>query len=218
VDREKEMKDLETSGRTVDEAVERALGELGLTRDDVDIEVVDPGARGLLGLGAHDARVRVRPRVMPSIAAHQLAEDLLEAMGFRATVRVRDQEGAVGVEVSGQNLAALIGRHGTTLEAMGVLLEAMVAKRTGHRPRIVVDVAGYRERRRTALEGIAKRAADRAIREGREIALDPMASYERRLIHTLLAEHPQVVTFSRGEGSERHIVIAPKDQAINQSE
>ncbi|MGH2424827.1 MAG: Jag N-terminal domain-containing protein, partial [bacterium] len=83
------MKDLETSGRTVDEAVERALGELGLTRDDVDIEVVDPGARGLLGLGAHDARVRVRPRVMPSIAAHQLAEDLLEAMGFRATVRVR---------------------------------------------------------------------------------------------------------------------------------
>ena len=177
------MKDLETSGRTVDDAVERALGELGLTRDDVDIEVVDPGARGLLGLGGRDARVRVRPRVMPSIAAHQLAEDLLEAMGFRATVRVREQEGAVGVEVSGQNLAALIGRHGATLDAMGVLLEAMVAKR----------------------------AADRAAREGREIPLDPMASYERRIIHTLLAEDPQVVTFSRGEGSERHIVVAPRD-------
>jgi len=75
----------------------------------------------------------------------------------------------------------------------------------------MVDVAGYRERRRTTLEGIAKRAADRAAREGREIPLDPMASYERRIIHTLLAEDPQVVTFSRGEGSERHIVVAPRD-------
>lgn len=204
---------IEIAGRTVEDAVERALDELGLTREDVEIEVLDSGARGVLGLGSRDARVRVRPRVTPAVVTHRLTEQLMQAMGMPATVRVREQNGGVAVEIAGGDLAALIGHHGNTLEAIGVLLEAMVARRTGSHARIVVDVAGYRERRRLALEGIAKRAADRVVREGREVALDPMEPHERRIIHTVLAGHPRVITFSRGEGTSRGVVIAPRSPA-----
>lgn len=201
---------IETSGRTVEDAVERALSDLGLTREDVEIEVLDAGARGVLGLGGRDARVRVRPRVTPAVVTHRLTEDLLRAMGFPATVRVREQNGGVAVEIVGRDLAALIGHHGNTLDAIGVLLEAMVARRTGSHTRVVADVAGYRERRQIALGGIAQRAADRVAAEGREVALDPMASHERRIVHTVLAGHPRVITFSRGEGASRQVVVAPK--------
>lgn len=204
------MKEFDASGKTVDDAVERALDELGLTREDVEIEVLDSGARGVLGLGGRDARVRVRPRVTPAVVTHRLTEQLMQAMGMPATVRVREQNGGVAVEIAGGDLAALIGHHGSTLEAIGVLLEAMVARRTGSHARIVVDVAGYRERRRLALEGIANRTADRVVREGHEVALDPMASHERRIVHTVLAGHPRVITFSRGEGASRGVVIAPR--------
>lgn len=204
------MKEFDASGKTVDDAIERALSELGLARDDVEIEVLDPGSRGVLGFGGRDARVRVRPRVTPAIVTHQLTEQLLQAMGFPATVHVREQNGGVAVEIVGQDTGALIGRHGMTIEAIGVLLEAMVANRTGRHARIVVDVAGYRERRHLALEGIAKRAADQAVRAGREVMLEPMASHERRIIHTALAGHPRVITFSRGEGVSRRVVVAPK--------
>ncbi len=201
---------IEIAGRTVEDAVERALDQLGLTHEDVEIEVLDSGARGVLGLGSRDARVRVRPRVTPAVVTHRLTEQLMQAMGVPATVRVREQNGGVAVEIAGGDLAALIGHHGNTLEAIGVLLEAMVARRTGSHARIVVDVAGYRERRRLALEGIAKRAADRVVREDREVALDPMEPHERRIIHTVLAGHPRVITFSRGEGISRGVVIAPR--------
>jgi len=202
------MKHAEGAGRNVEEATERALMQLGASHEDVDIEVLDPGTRGMLGLGARDARVRVTLREGAAAAAHRLAERLLQVMGFATTVRAREAGDTVTIEVHGQDLGALIGRRGGTLEAVELLLGAMVAKETGLRSRIILDVEGYWERRSAYLEKLARQTADRVQRGGREIVLAPMPSRERRVIHSLLAEHPTVMTFSQGEGLERRVVVA----------
>ena len=204
------MKHAEGSGRTVEEATERALMHMGASHEDVDVEVLDAGTRGILGLGARDARVRVTLREGAAAAAHRLADRLLQVMGFATTVRAREAGDTVTVEVHGQDLGALIGRRGGTLEAVELLLGAMVAKETGLRSRIIVDVEGYWERRRAYLEKLARQTAERVQRDGRQVLLVPMPARERRVIHSLLTDHPAVMTFSQGEGPERRVVVAPR--------
>lgn len=204
------MRRVEESGKTVDEAVERALNTLGASREDVTVEVLDPGARGMLGLGAREAHVRVTLVESPAAVAHHLAERMLRLMAFAASVYAREQDGIVSLEIRGQDLGALIGHRGSTLESLELLLGLMVARGTGTRTRIVVDVEGYRDRRRLSLEEMARRVADRVQRERREIPMAPMDPRDRRIVHTTLADHPQVMTFSRGEGEVRHVVIAPR--------
>jgi len=204
------MKHAEGSGRTVEEATERALMQMGASPEDVDVAVLDAGTRGVLGLGARDARVRVTLREGAAAAAHRLAERLLQGMGFATTVRAREAGDTVTVEVHGQDLGALIGRRGGTLEAVELLLGAMVAKETGLRSRIIVDVEGYWERRSAYLEKLARQTAERVQRDGRQVLLVPMPARERRVIHSLLTDHPAVMTFSQGEGQERRVVVAPR--------
>lgn len=204
------MRWVEASGRSVDEAVERALTGLGVVREDVEIEVVDAGARGMLGLGAREARVRVALKEGPAAAAHQLSVRLLRTMGFAAAVHVHERDGVIAIEIRGHDLGPLIGRRGSTLEEVEFLVGLMVTRQTRTRARIVVDVEGYRERRRLSLEELARRTAEHVRRAGREVMLEPMEAKERRVIHTALADHPHVRTYSRGEGVARRVVIAPK--------
>lgn len=204
------MRQVETSGRTVEEAVDRALTELGAEADDVAIEVLDAGTRGMLGLGAREARVRATLKEGAAAVAHHMAERLVRAMGFAATVRAREAADAVTVEIRGQDLGALIGRHGTTLESIELLLGLMVAKASGLRSRVIVDVEGYWERRREWLEKMAQQTADHVQRDGRPIMMAPMPARERRVVHTVLADHPAVVTASSGEGPDRRITVSPR--------
>jgi spoIIIJ-associated protein len=204
------MRQVEGAGRTVEEATERALMQLGASHEDVDVEVLDAGTRGMLGIGAREARVRVTLREGAAATAHRLADRLLQGMGFVTTVRARESGDTVTVEVRGQDLGALIGHRGGTLESVELLLGAMVAKETGLRSRIILDVEGYWERRHAYLEKLARQTAERVGREGRQVVLAPMPSRERRVIHSLLAEHPAVTTFSQGEGTDRRVVVAPR--------
>lgn len=212
------MKHAEGAGRTVEEATERALMQLGASHEDVDVVVLDAGTRGMLGLGAREARVRVTLREGAAATAHRLAERVLQLMGFATTVRARESADTVTVEVHGQDLGALIGRRGGTLESVELLLGAMVAKETGLRSRIILDVEGYWERRHAYLEKLARQTAERVHREDRHIVLAPMPARERRVIHSLLADHPSVMTYSQGEGVERRVVIAPRKAATDQPE
>ena len=212
------MKHAEGTGRTVEEATERALMQLGASHEDVDVEVLDAGTRGMLGLGARDARVRVTLREGAAAAAHRLADRLLQVMGFATTVRARESADTVTVEVHGQDLGALIGRRGGTLEAVELLLGAMVTKETGLRSRIILDVEGYWERRSSYLEKLARQTAERVQRDGRQIHLVPMPARERRVIHSLLADHPAVMTFSQGEDPERRVVVAPRTSETHPTE
>jgi len=204
------VKQAEASGRSVEEAIDRALTELGATPDDVQVEVLDAGTRGMLGIGAREARVRVTLKEGAAAVAHRLAAQLLRAMGFAASVRARESDDTVNLEIRGQDLGALIGRRGSTLESLEVLLGLMVAKESGIRSRVIVDVEGYWERRREWLERLAHQTAEHVQRERKPIMLQPMPARERRIVHTVLADHPTVITHSSGEGAERRITVAPR--------
>ncbi len=204
------MTGVEETGRTVEDALERALAALGVSRDDVLVEILEAGSRGILGLGARDARVRVILKEGPATLARVLAERLFLAMGHTVTIAVVERDGVIYLDVRGHHLGPLIGRGGATLDALEVLLGLMTAKRSGEKVKVHVDVEGYRERRRRTLEDLARRIAERVQQERRELPLDPMDPRERRIIHTALAGHPHVVTYSQGEGALRRVVVAPK--------
>lgn len=223
------MNSAEGAGRTVEEAIRNALRVLGARREDVDLMVLDEGSRGVLGLGSREARVRLTllsaleageaeetapaPREMgddPVAVARGVTASLVDAMGMGASVTAREDDGGVHVTVSGPQLAPLIGRHGQTLEALDLLVNLMTARQLGRRVPVAVDAERYRERRRDALQALIRRVAGRVRRSGRPVSLEPMPASERRFIHTLLAEDPQLTTYSEGEGLERHIVVAPR--------
>lgn len=216
------MKEVVASGRTVEEAITLALQRAGLTRDEAEIHVLDEGSRGVFGIGAREARVRVVPRAAaweePADAATlqaatEIARTLLERMGFAATVSAHATERGLAVEVRGEDLGLLIGRRGQGIEALEAVLSAMVQKATGARVVVELDVGGYRARRRQQLAEMAQRAARRAVAEGRPVHLPPMDARERRVVHTALSGNSRVATRSEGSGGDRHVVVEPTGTA-----
>lgn len=234
------MGGVEASGNSVDEAVEHALGELGLSRDEVEVEVIEESEG--------EARVRVTPVAevvegSPSapeeaagggaeaaegedadldeaeIAARML-DELLALMKVEADVSIRDAEtpgDGLGManavlDVEGDDLGILIGRRGDTLAALQYVLNLMVAQKLGRQEFFTVDVEGYRRRRENSLTSLARRTADQVKRTGRPVELEPMPAHERRIIHLVLSENRSVSTESVGEGEERRVEILPARQ------
>ncbi len=227
------MKSIEISARTVAEAVELALGQLGRDRDEVAIEVLEPGDSG------GEALVRVTvvedEESVPSVPAaakdpthdeaatfaRSILEQLLQRMdvhGYVTAVKSYapsqqgDQEETITLHIEGadeQAMGLLIGRRGETLHSLQFLLNLLVSRRMQKWPQMVVDVGNYRQRRRESLEGLARRMAERVRQGGRPITLEPMAAYERRIVHLALREDSSVYTQSAGEGEGRKVVIYP---------
>lgn len=221
------MENLEISAKTVEEAIQQALEQLGVARDEVEVTVLSEGKTGILGLGAEEARVRISPLV--SVPAEESAmtetarsvlETLLAAMGITASVIILEQPSAVGVEeepapvtfdIRGDDLGILIGRHGQTLSCLQYIVRLIVSQRTKAWVPIIIDVEGYKQRRSQALQAMAHRMAERVKIKGTPFALEPMPAYERRIIHLTLAEHPDVFTESIGDGDSRKVVISLKE-------
>ena len=201
----------EASGRTVDEAVGRALAELGVPRDQVDVEVVQEPRPALLGLGGREAKVRVTRRATPGPFAQKTAEAILSLMGYEATADLEETQDALAVTLSGRELGALIGGHGRTLDALEFLLGLHVARRHGRRIRVVLDAEGYRARRERALREVGQQAADRAANEGKAVFLEPMGPRDRRTVHLALQDDARVKTSSEGEDDERRVVVRPQE-------
>jgi spoIIIJ-associated protein len=138
-------------------------------------------------------------------------------MGLDATVSAREPETAgdglgliqVVLDVEGDDLGILIGRRGQTLQALQYVLNLMVSKQTTHRVSLGVDVDFYRRRREEALVGLAKRMAARVKGTGRSVTMEPMPPNERRIVHITLADDPNVMTVSIGEGDARKVAITP---------
>lgn len=225
------MKSIEISARTVAEAVELALAQLGKDRDEVAIAVLDSGEAG------DEALVRVTvvdddedepaPPARASSGedvqdiAREILESLLERMDIHAYVspvvtRVPGQKGdveeTITLHVEGADeeaMGLLIGRRGETLRSLQFLLNLLVSRRVQKWPQVVVDVGNYRQRRQESLEGLSRRMAERVRQTGRPIMLEPMAAYERRIVHLALREDKTIYTESSGEGENRKIVIYP---------
>jgi spoIIIJ-associated protein len=223
------MESLEVSGRTVEEAIQKALEQLGVSREEAEVTVVKEGRHGILGLGAEEARVRVRPLVATpkemgdvTEAAAGVLEALLARLGLVASVVPETKPPVVGGEsapgvitlnVKGDDLGILIGRRGQTLASLQHIVRLIVAHQAKARVPIVIDVEGYKQRRYDALQALALRVAEQVKAKGKPFALEPMPAYERRIIHLTLADHPDVTTESTGEGETRKVVIVLREQA-----
>jgi len=218
------VEEIRTSAPSVEEAVEAALGELGLTEQEADVEVVQEPRSGLFGVGAQEAVVVVRPRVRreedlseedleeQAEVAAEFLEGMLERMGIQANVEPNMEDGTMYLDVIGpdpddEDMGLLIGRHGLTLEAVHELTRVVVAQRTGQRARVVVDVEDYRKRQIDRLTARVRESAARVRRTGRSETLEPMNPFLRRIVHTAVAEVDGVDSASEGEGAERRVVI-----------
>ncbi|MBE3580398.1 MAG: protein jag [Thermoanaerobacteraceae bacterium] len=203
------MKEVEMAGKSVEEAVEAALRVLGAGREEVQVEVLEEGSKGLFGfLGSRQARVRVILPDNPEKLIKEFLEGVLKAMAVQAGIEVRRREEYFLVSFHGRDLGVLIGRRGETLNALQYLTNLAVNRALRDKVKVVLDAEGYRKRREQALVRLAKRLSERVKRTGNRIVLEPMTPQDRRVIHTALQNDSQVVTFSEGEEPNRKVVIS----------
>jgi len=205
------MRVLERSGKTIDEAVEKALKDLGVKREQVDVEIIEEPNKGFLGIiGSRLARVRVKVKETPAAKAKSFLNQVFESMKLDVLIEIQQKPDYILVNLVGPDLGILIGRRGDTLDALQYLLNLAVNKNESERTRFVVDVEGYRGRREQTLQKLAMRLADKARRQGEAVVLEPMNPHERRIIHTALQNNKYVYTSSQGDEPFRKIVITPK--------
>ena len=217
---------VESTGETVGEAKWKALRDLerlapGIDRANVRFQIVSEGERGLLGVGYTPARViaaadaPAAPEPLESdsdlseaaVRVRALVEQVVTAIGTGSQVAVRETDDEITVACAGGDAALLIGKHGQTIDALQYVANAAVHRR-GVGKSVTVDVAGYRDRRRATLEGIALRAADRAL-NGERVLLEPMTAVERKVVHTRLQDVGGVQTTSEGTEPNRYVVVLP---------
>jgi spoIIIJ-associated protein len=206
------MKFAEKTGKTVEEAIEAGLAELGVKRDRVKIEVLEePTKKGLFGLlGKSLAKVRISYEDNPGALACDFLKSVCSTMGVEAEFEATQRGEHWMVNISGDELGILIGRRGDTLEALQYLTSLAVAKLLSERVRIIVDVEGYRQRREETLVRLAKRLSEKVKQTGNRVVLEPMNPHERRIIHTALQDDHRISTFSEGEEPNRRVVISFK--------
>ena len=257
------QKSVEISAKTVDDAIAKALAELGLERDDVSVEIIERGKKGVFGIGAVDAVVRVSyeapdekapapkpapvpkaaeapkaapapkapeapkpapvpkapeaPKAAPAVRAEgtQAAQTeaflrgLLEHMGVQAEIIISPREGGgLDVQLAGEHIGAVIGRRGETLDAIQHLTNYAVNRGSDRRAHINVDAENYRAKREDSLVRLAEKMAAKAVKYKRSMALEPMNSYERHVIHTALQDYEGVTTSSTGTEPNRRVVVS----------
>jgi spoIIIJ-associated protein len=217
---------VEATGETVGEAKWAALRELeqrhpGLDKSAVQFEVVSEGERGLLGVGYEPARVvaHAPAAALDVLSADQsdaaadargLAQRIMDTVGVEGRADVRENDDAITITYSGADVALLIGRHGQMIDAVQYLMNAISHRTYGvDRKEVVVDAAGYRERRRSTLESLAVRMAREVLDTGRRVELEPMTAVERKVVHLRLKEFEGVDTESEGTEPNRYVVVLP---------
>ncbi|NLW45367.1 MAG: protein jag [Syntrophomonadaceae bacterium] len=206
------MLSLEKKGKSVDEAIQLALEELGVGLEDVVIEVLEEPSRGILGIiGSKPAVVRVELKNKPEKVAEEKLRALLDTMDISYEIQsVEMKDGVVRINITGKDMGLLIGRKGETLNAVQFILGMMVNKVLDERVRIVLDVEDYRMRREESLKSLAVSLSERVKRTKRSVVMRPMGPHERRVVHTALQGDPEIVTYSQGEEPNRKVVISLK--------
>ena len=205
---------IEATGKTVEAAYENALKELGVSREQTEMEVITEPKSGFLGIfGGTDAKVRVTVKALSVIeTAEAFLRNIFRLMNLPIDLTVTDDGEIATIHLIGDNLGVLIGKHGQTLDSLQYLTN--LAANCGineNRRRIFIDIEDYRSRREETLRLLAKRLADKARKTGEKIMLEPMNCHERKIIHLTLQDNPKVKTYSFGEEPHRKVVIEPKN-------
>ncbi|GGE83194.1 RNA-binding cell elongation regulator Jag/EloR [Priestia taiwanensis] len=204
------MKSITAKGKTVEDAVIFALEQLHTTREKVDITVMDEGKKGLFGLfGNRLAVVEVTVKKCPIEEAENYLLSVVRGMNVDVKVEKQINGKEVTFQLIGEDIAVLIGKRGTTLNSLQYMTQLVANRYATSYLQITVDAGSYREKRKQILANLAMKVANQVLRTKKEVALEPMPSYERKVIHHVLSKNKQIQTYSAGSEPHRHIVIAP---------
>ncbi len=205
------QKRTEIKGKSVAEAKERALIELGVDADAVEFVSIEEPQKGFLGIGSKDATVVVEVKDVVSVAAKKFLTDLFKAMNIEIEICTKLDENLLNVELIGENLGIVIGKRGDTLDSIQYLTSLAVNAISDEYIKVTIDAENYRQKRHDSLITLSNRLAQKVERTGRKHTLEPMNPYERRIIHANLQSNDKVTTFSVGEEPYRKVVISPKN-------
>lgn len=209
------MRSVEKTAKTIDEAIELALNDLNIKKENAKIDILEEPSKGFLGIiGSKDAKVRVeeieevKEKESKKIA-YEFLRNVLNAMDVKAEIRIKETPECLNIDLTGPRMGIIIGRRGQTLDALQYLLTLVVNKNSEREDyiRIILDTENYRRKREETLERLANRLAGRVVKSNRKVELEPMNPYERRIIHYTLQNYPGVITYSEGEEPFRKVII-----------
>ena len=208
------MKVAEKYARTVEEATKAAIDELGVDKDDpnLEIEVIDEGSKGVFGWGNKFARVKAILKNDAEDITDEIIQKILSYLDLTGEIEKEQDGDVLRLNIIGGDMGILIGKKGQTLDALQFLLSLIYNKKKKDKAKIILDIEGYRQRRERSLKDMAIKLAEKVKYDRKNVTLDPMIPNERRIIHLTLQNHPDVITFSQGEEPMRRVVISPKNQ------
>ena len=210
-------KEVVVTGKTIELAVELGASELKMNKEDVTYEVLEMPKKGFLGIGATDAKVKVIGKTLNSDVAVSFIEKIIGHMKINAMPKIiGETDDEIKIDIVGDNLGTLIGYHGEILDSLQYLTYLVVNKgeesdEFGEKPnavKISLDIENYRKKREETLQQLAKKMADRVLKYGRPVTLEPMNAYERRIIHSAIQDIDGVSTHSIGQENDRRIVVS----------
>ena len=198
------MEEIRKSAKTVDDAIAAALAGLGAAREEVDITVIDEGSKGFLGMfGSKDAVVLVKKNFNPEKEAETFLKEVFLSMGLIVKIK------HLYIDLTGDDMGILIGKRVQTLDALQYLVNLVVNKKSPYYISVMLDTENYRQRRKETLESLAFNLAKKVKHTKRNVVLEPMNPYERRIIHSALQADDRVSTHSEGEEPYRRVVVTP---------
>lgn len=206
------MEFIEFSAKTVDDAITEASIKLGTTSDKIEVEVIEKGSTGFLGIKSKPAIIKARKKNDTVDNIREFLENVFSAMNMEVTIDIKKAEDdkVYEVELSGKEMGLLIGKRGQTLDSLQYLTNLAVNKHSDGYIKVKLDTEDYRQRRKDTLENLAKNIAYKVKRTKRPVSLEPMNPFERRVIHSALQGDRYVETHSEGEEPFRHVVVTLK--------
>ena len=205
-------KTLNCTGKTVDEAIEAGLKELALTREDVDVEVLEEGKVRKIGKSVlAEVKLTVKEKLSDGARAVKFLEGLFAQLGEEVVPVLESEDEKIIINLQSEAAKGVVGRRGEMIDALQTLAGAVANTGRKNYVRVVVDFENYRQRREETLQHVAEKFAAKAVRQGRRVRLEPMNPYERRIVHAALMNNPDVTTHSEGSEPARFVVITPKN-------
>ncbi|MCQ2910832.1 MAG: protein jag [Clostridia bacterium] len=203
---------LKVEGKTVDAAVEKAIAELNIAKEDAYVKVLEEGSNGFLGLGAKPAIVEVSEKFSIKNTAEPFMKNFVKSMGLNIDfVITQNADNKIEIDFVGDEVKYLIGKRGATLNAIQEFLNLSFNKMSNYRLSVIVNTGDYREKRKETLEKLAKSIADRVLDSKKPYTLNAMSSFERKVIHTALQGTAHIETSSIGEEPNRKVVVSYVD-------
>ncbi|WP_294351900.1 RNA-binding cell elongation regulator Jag/EloR [uncultured Clostridium sp.] len=196
-------------GKTVDEALSKALEQLNVTKDRVEVDIIEEGTKGLFNfIGSKSAKIKVTLKRDYIYEGKKFLIQVLNTMGIEAEVDIKEENDTVYINLIGSNMGTIIGYRGETLDSLQYLVSLVINKEHNvHYKKVILDTENYRHKREETLKKLAEKTAYKVRKKGRAYKLEPMNPYERRIIHSVLQECDDIQTYSEGEEPYRRIVI-----------